>query len=378
MTGRERILAAINHREPDRTPLDLGGAADSSMVIEAYDRFKGRFKVTGPTRIMSNIYRLAEMDEEVLSALDIDTRAIIPGGSLSRPDRALPGGRLKDMWGVERERPEGSFYYDVRTPPLAGDISINDIMGYDWPDPEDPGFIQGIRERAQWITANTDAAVVVAVPSAFVHVSQYLRGFKDWFMDLIRQPALLEALFDACLEINLRITERILTEVGDVVDVVVTGDDVGGQQSLQMSPDHYRKYFKPRQARYFERIHSLTPAKLLYHSCGSIDSILDDLIDIGVDIINPVQTTAGGMDPVELKRKYAGRLVFWGGIETQRVLPFGSPDEVRAMVEELIEALGRGGGFVLASCHNIQPDVPPDNILAVFEHARTYRPSWAG
>ena len=158
--------------------------------------------------------------------------------------------------------------------------------------------------------------------------------------------------------------------------MVRCGDDLGAQNGLQVSYDHYRRVIKPRHARFFRRVRDLTPAQLMFHSCGSIVDILDDLVEIGVDIIHPVQVTARGMDPVALKKKYAGKLVFWGGTDSQKTMPFGTVADIRKMVESLIETLGRGGGYVFSSCHNIQPDVSVEKVVAMFEHAREYVPSW--
>jgi uroporphyrinogen decarboxylase len=187
----------------------------------------------------------------------------------------------------------------------------------------------------------------------------------------------LKALFDAVLDVTLQVTKHQLAAVGQEVDVVFCSDDLGAQNALQMSHEHYLRYIKPRHKKFFRMVHELTPAKLVFHSCGSVAPIIEDLIEIGVDCLNPVQPTAAGMDPAELKRKYRGRMAFWGGTENQRILPRGSVREVKRMVEELIEQTGEGGGYVFSSCHNLQPDVPLEDVLALFEHAREYVPSFA-
>jgi uroporphyrinogen decarboxylase len=234
-----------------------------------------------------------------------------------------------------------------------------------------------MRERLDWIRTHTDAAAVLTLPAPFVHLTQFVRGFQDWYMDFILGTDVLDTLFDAVLEITLRITERELEAFGSEVDVVRCGDDLGGQTGLQVSYEHYRRFIKPRHAKFSRRVRELTPAKLMFHSCGSIVDILDDLVDIGVDIINPVQVTARGMDPAFLKKKYGSKLVFWGGTDSQKTMPFGTVEDVRKMVETLIETMGSGGGFVFSSCHNIQPDVSAEKVVAMFEHGRNYAPSWA-
>jgi uroporphyrinogen decarboxylase len=377
MTHRERVLAAIHHRPPDQVPIDLGSTVDSSIVVEGYRRLAQHLGHTPRIEITHRMMQTVNVEEPILQALDIDTRGIF----LGHPDRSIAQeigpNEYKDPWGCVRVKPPGSHYFDQLQFPLAGEISFSDIVKYPWPDPDDPGWTRHLRPRLQWIREHTDCAAVVATPAPFVHLSQYLRGFQDWFMDFVLNPKRLEALFDAILEVNLQVCRHILKAVGQEVDVVLTSDDLGTQSGLQVSPDHYRKYIHPRLKKYLRQIHDLSPAKVLFHSCGSLTAIIEDLIEAGVDILNPVQVAAVGMDPRELKKRYGGRLAFWGAIDSQRVLPFGSVEDVRKEVERRIEELGEGGGYVLGAVHNIQPDVPPENIVAMYRHARAYTPSYS-
>ena len=369
MNGRDRINTALSHRQPDRTPIDLGGTRDSSVVIEGYERLKEHFGVQEENRLTSRMMQVVDVAEPILKTLDIDTRGIFP----KTPADTETGERTyRDEWGIERVRPPGSYYFDQVEFPLSGGITAADITRYPWPDPADPVRREGLKERVRWIRENTGCAAVLNLQSAFVHTSQYLRGFEDWFVDLAADTRMAEALFDAVLDISLGICGELLEEIGQEVDVLMASDDIGLQEGLMVSPDLYRKLFKPRHARYFRLMHDLSPAKVLFHSCGSIADILDDLIEIGVDAVNPVQVSAGGMDPRELKRKYRGRLAFWGAVDTQRILPLGSSAEVETEVERRIEELGIDGGYVLGAVHNIQPDVPLENILTMFRHAREY------
>ncbi len=377
MTSRERILAALSHRQPDRVPLDLGGTRNSTMVLEGYERLAAHFGITAPPEIMERMMRVVTIHEGVLMPLGIDTRGVYPGAATKGLAADLGPHRYRDMWGVERVQPEGSYYYDLAGSPLSGEISADNIVKYPWPDPDDPGFTDGLAERVRWIREHTQAAAVLALPSAFVHISQYLRGFEDWFCDFVANPELLETLFDAILDVNMAIARRQLLAVGREVDVVLTSDDLGSQNAFLVSREHYLKFIRPRQQRFFRQIKDLTPAKVVFHSCGSVASIIDDLIEMGVDGLNPVQPQAAGMQPAELKRRYRGRMAFWGGTDSQDTVPHGSVADVKRMVEELIEAMGEGGGYVFSNCHNIQPDVPLANVLAMFEHAREYVPSYA-
>ena len=373
MTHRERVVAALSHRQPDVVPIDLASTIDSSIVVEGYERLKGHFGVPAPTVLTNRMMRVVDVDERILTSLDIDTRGVFPAGP---PDIIIGEAGYRDEWGVERVRPAGSFYYDEQHFPLAGEITVADIARYPMPDPHDPIRRKGLKERVRQVHA-IDCAAVLNLPSAFVHRTQYLRGFTDWFMDFATDRRLLAALFDAVLEVSLAQCQEILEEVGSEVDVVLTSDDLGTQRGLMVSPADYRELIKPRHARYFQLVHDMTPAKVLFHTCGSVVDIVEDMVEIGVDVLHPVQVMARGMDAAKLKATWGDRLAFWGAIDTQRVLCQGTPDDVRAEVARRIEELGQGGGYVLGAVHNIQPDVPMENILAMYGHAREYRPSWA-
>jgi uroporphyrinogen decarboxylase len=375
MTHRERFIASISHKQPDRVPIDLGGTRDSSIVIEGYEKLKRHFGVEDNNNLSDMMMQVAVVDENILKKFDIDMRAVFPGAPVKN-NQEFSKNKYIDMWGVERVKPENGYYFDQIKYPLSGNISTADVISYQWPDPDDPGFTMGLKERIAWIKNNTDCAIVLSLPSPFVHTSQYLRGFEDWFCDLLINTGVTETLFDTVLDINMRIAENVLKEAGKDADVIICADDLGTQAGLQISKELYLKYIKPRHMRFFRQIHDLSSAKFLFHSCGSLEEIMDDLIDIGVDILNPVQTTAKGMDSKNLKKRYGKKLSFWGAMDTQRILPFGTVREVKRMVEKLIEDLGEGGGFVLGPCHNIQPDVTVDNIIAMYEHARQYVPSY--
>jgi uroporphyrinogen decarboxylase len=314
------------------------------------------------------------MDEAILKTLDIDTRGVFLGGPLVGGEQEMGQNRYRDFWGIVRRKPEDSYYYDLVASPLAGEISVSNVLSYPWPDPDDPGFTKDLKSRVKWLRDNTDCAIVLQLPPAFIHPTQFLRGFEDWYCDFALHSKVMEPLFDAVLEITLQISKNALKEVGQEVDVVCVAEDIGTQDRLMISHDHYRKYIKPRHGKYFRQIRDLSPGKLLYHSCGSITSIIGDLIDIGVEALNPIQVTAAGMVPVELKKKYGRHLSFWGGIDVQYLLPQGTVQEVKRKVEEL-KGIEEGGGYILSATHNIQPDTPLENVLAVFQHPRTYQPS---
>ncbi len=369
MTSRERVLAALEHRPPDRLPMDLGSARFTGMVLGAYDRLRAHLGFGEPGPIIERMQQLVAMDERVLRRLGIDVRAFAQGV----PDRGgveeLGEGRYRDEWGVTRVKPAGSHYYDLERCPLAGEIDAGAVARYRWPDPTDPGIFRGLREQAQALR-ETEYAVMFNARFNLIHTTQYLRGFEDWFLDLGQDHGLFSALLEAVLEVMVELNHRALAEVGDLIDVVAFGDDIGQQDRPVCSLENYRKLIRPAQERIVETIRAHTKAKILYHTCGSVYRYIPDFIDIGIDALNPVQVTAKDMQPERLKREFGDRLAFWGAVDSHRILPFGTPEQVAGEVKRLFGILGQNGGWVLAGVHNIQPDVPPENVCAMFQAGR--------
>ncbi len=372
MTPRERVIAALEHRPPDRLPLDLGSARFTGIVLGAYDNLRAHLGYGDAGPIVERMQQLVGMDERILQHLDIDVLAFDQG----EPDRGgsveLGEGRYRDEWGVTRVKPPGSHYYDLEHCPLAGDITVETVARYPWPDPTDPGILRGLRAEAERLR-QTGYAVMFNARFILVHTMQYLRGFEDWFLDLGQDHALFLALRDAILDVLVELNHRALSEVGDLIDVLAFGDDIGQQDRPVCSLANYRKLIRPAQERIVETIRAHTQAKILYHTCGSVYRYIDDFIAIGIDALNPVQVTAKDMQPERLKREFGGRIAFWGGIDSHRVLPFGSAAQVAAEVKRMFGLMGQDGGWVLAAVHNIQPDVPPENICAMFQAGRECR-----
>ena len=307
----------------------------------------------------------------MLDYFQVDVRGVFPGEHSSVVH--IDENSYKDEWGVVRIKYPGVYYFEQSNYPLCGNISQSDIINYKWPNSEDSSIASGLKEQVRKIRDNFDCAIVLNAPSPFIHKSQYLRGFQDWYLDCGLNVKKIEILFDIILDINIKILENLLLEVGNEVDIVLVSDDLATQRSLQVSPDFFRKSIKLRWKKYFDVIHQFSPSlKLLFHNCGNIEPILSDLIDIGVEIINPVQVSAKNMDTAYLKEKYGDHLAFWGAIDTQHVLPEGSPEEVKREVECRIKDLGKGGGYILGAVHNIQPGVSPKNIVTMYEHAKIF------
>ena len=376
MNHRERALAALNHREGDRVPIDLAATRNTGILLEAYQALARRLGADRDPPAddfgQSRIARVASPEEWLLERLDVDFRGIYLGSPDRRLDRLLPDGSYQDELGVIRRRPPSSYYYDITYSPFDRDITLADLRAHPWPDGSDPGYTRWLRDRALALHAAGEYGVVLHLQDIIVHPSQYLRGFERWYTDFILQPELIASLLDILLEIRLAVTVQALRAVGDLVDVVSCSDDVADQRGPQIAPATYRRFIKPRHRRYFDAIRALTSAKILYHSCGSVARLIPDFIDMGVDFINPVQVSAAGMDTAGLKRAFGDNVGFWGSIDTMQVLPFGTPDEVRAEVQHRIRDLAPGGGFVLAAVHNIQPTVPTENIIAMYAAARDF------
>ncbi len=375
MNSRERLLRALNHREPDRVPIDLGGTPTSTISASALERLKDHLGIRSETRLMSPIFLTAYPDEEIIKRFGVDVRMVTANPPAGFKMKITPEGKLVDEWGVVyQQQEEAQTHFVVETEaPLYRATLKEEIERYPWPDPSDPSRVRGLKEVAKR-HQDEGFAVVVNTPLLPMTYTQWMRGLEQFMMDTVLNQSLLEYMMDKILEILLEMTLHLLKEVEPYIDVVVMGDDLSHQGGLTYSADMYRKLFKPRHKAIirFLKEHA-GEAKILYHCCGAAEPLLGDLIEIGVEAYNPVQVSAKGMeDTKKLKSLYGRDLTFWGGIDTQRVLPFGTPEEVRAEVRRRTEDLAPGGAFVLAAVHNLRPEVKPENICALFAAALEY------
>ena len=376
MTSRERLLLALNHREPDRVPIDMGGN-QSGIHRFAYQRLVDLLGLKEEIVIMDLVQQLALPSEAVLERLHVDTRYVRAKGAASFDARIVKRERegrtwhdFTDEFGVTWSMPEDSpRYFDITHSPLAG-LSLDEIKAYPFPRGDDPTRFEGLREEALRIRRDTPCAVISGISGVVYEICWYMRGLENLFTDMIERPQVLEAIIDRTLQFWLDWFRLFLDEAGDIVDVIMIGDDLAGQKGPLFSPAIYRSIVKPRQKRLVQYIRSRTKAKIWYHSCGSVLQYIPDLIDNGVDALNPVQLSARGMDPGELKKAFGEEICFWGGgIDSQHVLPRASPDEVREQVRRNLGIFKPGGGYVFANVHNIQADVPPGNVIAMFDAA---------
>jgi uroporphyrinogen decarboxylase len=381
MNSRERVELALDHKEADRIPSDLGATVMSSLHVEAYRNLRRYLGLPAlDIQVADTVQQLVDVDEDVRDLFNVDVRGVRP-----EPSTAAAQVQIKedmplyryfyDEWGIGWKMPkDDGLYYDVFHHPLRGMSSSSEIERYPWPNPVDPARFVGVRERVRQIVEQEQQAVIIGgLCAGFVEMAGWMRGYEDYLIDFANNTAFLECFFDKILELKLAYWERMLSEVGDFVTAVLESDDMGSQQNLLFSPRSYRQFVKPRHKILYEFIKARSRAKVFFHSCGSIRKILPDLIEAGVDILNPVQVNAAGMDSAELKREFGKDLSFWGGgVDTQRVLGFGTVQEVRDEVRRRIDDLAPGGGFVFATVHAIQRNVPPENVVAVWDTLKRY------
>ncbi|MFQ5710827.1 MAG: uroporphyrinogen decarboxylase family protein [Candidatus Geothermarchaeales archaeon] len=374
MNPRDRVLAAIEREEPDKVPLDFGGRVSSIHEV-AYEELKRHLGVRDETVLIDARGRIALPAESILKRFEIDTRYVYSGKP--KPLKTLPDGSYIDAWGIKRV-PAG-YYYDVPSDghPLRNATEVDELDEYEWPAPLE-AFNINLKElegRARSLYEKTSFAVVYPYTrmTGFFMQSWFMRGIENFFIDLKRNPDFACRLMDKVLEISLKATEEVVEAVGNYVDVFCVGDDLAMQDGPLISLDTFRRLIKPRHKRLLDTIKRRTDAKIFFHTDGSSSYYFDDLVEIGVDIVNPVQVSAAHMDTRVLKERYGQKLCFWGAIDTQRVLPYGTPQDVEEEVKRRIRDLAPGGGYVLCAVHNIQPRVPPQNVCAMYEAAMKYR-----
>jgi len=373
MEPRDRVLTALDHREADRVPRDLAGTRYSSIHAEAYARLRPALGLPeAEITIVDTTQGLAHVHDDVLDRFGADV-ALVAGGSPSGYRREVVSDgeyeRFVDEWGVVRARPIGGLYYESSTAPLKGVISAADVAAFAWPDPQDRGRFAGMAERARHIREVEHRAVFVGSLCAGVTEMHFrLRGYEDGYMDLAADPLLARQIMEKVTELKLAYWEKVLDEIGDLIDIAAEADDLGAQHAPLFSPKAYREIVKPLHAEIVSYIKSRSKARFFLHSCGAIRDLIPDLIEIGVDCLNPVQVSATGMDTATLKAEFGEDITFWGGaVDPQGTLARGTPEEVRAETRRRIGDLKPGGGFVFASIHNMQAHVPVENILAMWE-----------
>jgi len=373
MTRREYVNAVLNHKDTGMIPISIGSNncdGFTKFSKDAYERFLG-YEITD-YNITSKVMGSVATPPKILELSECDFRTVYLKGPENVHVTEYEDGSYLDEYGVLMKPSE--YYYDPVTRPLGGDITVKDIETYPWPEMATPGRVAGLREEAIKLRGNTDYAVCVDIPcEGPFEFSLWMRGWEDFLTDFYEQPEVAEALMNKITEIDLQVWDLLLTEVGDYVDVVCQGDDLGMQDRSIVSAEIYNKYIKKYHKRIYDLIKSKTNAKIFHHSCGSVYDLIPGLLEAGVDILNPVQTRARHMEPERLKTQFGKDLVFWGGLDIQKLLPFGTPVQISEEVKRLMEIMGKGGGYVFSPSHNIQALVPPQNIDSMIKSAVKYR-----
>jgi uroporphyrinogen decarboxylase len=415
MTRRERVLAAIEHREPDRVPVDLGAMRSTGITATAYGRLKKFLGMSaGATDVYDVVQQLAQPEQPILDyweadvidlgrvflTQDSDWKAfLLPDGQVARIPAYInfasdgAGGwlALAEDGTPIGAMPKGAYYLSQtrfplqdwdgadlgvldRLPEHMGQVTWSALPCPPYHRPLTAEHLADIRRRAKALFETTDYAVMVAFGANLLEWGQYLCRMDQFLVDLVENRPKSIALLDKLVEGHLANLEKLLPAVEGYVQIIQMGDDLGTQQALEISPRLYRDVIKPRQRLIFETVKKRSKMRLFLHSCGAVADIIPDLIEVGVEILNPVQTSARGMEPARLKREYGRDIAFWGGgCDTQRVLPLGTPAEIEAQVKERVETFAPGGGYVFTQVHNIMPHVPPGNIAAMVEAVRRFR-----
>ena len=380
MNSRERILTTLDHREPDRVPFDLGSCQVTGIHVVAYRNLRKALGFPdGGIEFCDAVQQLASIDDDVVARMNIDTRGLYPLNSHNWKIIEEDAGdywAYHDEWGITHHRPkdDGLYYSVVKVPLPRSELTVADISNHPWPDVANPERLAGLSDLARQYR---DAGYAVVLKDAFAGIFEFAQrivGMENLLVMMITNEKVTCALFDRLLQLKLDYWQTALAELGDLVDVVTYADDYGTQTSQLISPDMFRRLIKPRLKVLFETFIKYAPhAKRFFHSDGNVRPLIPDFLEIGVDILNPIHIRAQNMAPAGLKRDYGKDLAFWGGgVDTQGILPRGAPQEVKDDVRRNIEALAPGGGYVFNTIHNIQADVPPQNLIAMWEALQEY------
>ena len=382
MNSRDRIIKTLKHQEPDRIPYDLASTQVTGITKGAYLKLASFLGMQEKEpEWLDIIQQVVIPSENMFERLQVDTRGLFPLTShnwavYEKLEDAGENWSYKDEWGMTHHFPKknGNWFSIVENPLKEVDLTPEIIKSHPWPDAADPNRIKGLREKALQYREKGKLVVIKGLCAGIFEMAQRVRGMEHAMLDPFLHPVESDLLIGKITDLKIEFWKMALAELHDVVDVVSEADDYGTQESQLISPDQFRTYFKPHIKRLIGEIKLAAPeAFIFFHSCGNVRPIIPDFIEMGIDILNPVHVTANGMEPRQLKKDFGKDITFWGGgIETQNVLPFSTPDKIRAHVKQNIEALAPGGGFVFNTIHNIQSEVPPQNIMAMWETLQEY------
>lgn len=383
MNSRERILKSLDHQEPDRIPFDLAGSTWTGITNTAYRNLRAHLGLSETSPVWSDvIQQIVIPDEDILHQLEVDTRGVFPLTSHNWDvyNKLTDRGdywEYIDEWSFVHHFPKNGYWFSLVKSPME-DVDFekeNIIEQFAWPDAGDKQRFAGLREKAIQFRNQNKIVITKGLCAGLFEMHQRVRGMTNAMMDPLMMNPNSDKLIGKLADLKIAFWDAALNELGDVVDIVGEGDDYGTQQSQLISPDQFREFYKPHFSRVLKFIKQKAPkTKLMFHSCGNVRPIIPDLIEIGADILNPVHVNATGMEPVQLKIDFGKDIVFWGGgVDTQHVLPNGSTSDVADDVKKNIDALAPGGGYVFNTVHNIQAEVPPENIMAMWNTLMTFK-----
>ena len=374
LTSRERVLTVLNHERPDRTPIVLGASNATGIKMRPYRGLKQLLDIQAPDRYLYDWPELgtADPDEQTLQRLHSDVRGVHDAqpAAVRQRNAARPAhAPCIDDWGSgQKEIEAGVWYPGIH--PLAEAETVEALENYPWPDMDDPSRVAHVRAYAARLAQENRYAILATPWLLFPFERAFaMQGMDKFLLNLALHPDFARALLLKNAELCKQLMGHFLAELGDNVDMIKIGDDLGTQERLMISPRMYRQILKPIHADYIAFIKQRTRAKVFFHTDGDVFDLIDDFIEIGVDVLNPIQTSAGKMsDLAGLKRRYSGKIVFCGAIDTHRILPYGTPAQVRAEVRRVIAALGPQD-YMLGAVHTVMDEVPPENILAMVDAA---------
>lgn len=377
MNSRERILSALNHQEPDHVPFDLAGTTWTGIANGAYQKLRTLLGKNPEEPNWSDVVQqIVVPSEDILETLEVGTRGLFPLTSHNWDvyKKLTDKGDIWeyfDEWGFTHHFPKtNGFWFSLVKHPMENILpDVKEVYRYNWPTASDKERIRGLREKAVRFREQGKIVMLKGLCAGVFEMQQRFRGMTNALVDPYLYPEFSDSLIGKIADLKIEFWKMALSGLADVVDVIAEADDYGTQESQLIDPEHFRQFYKPHISRIINVLKQNAPnAKIMFHSCGNVRPIIPDFIEIGIDILNPVHINATGMEPYQLKKDFGKDIVFWGGgIDTQKILPTGTVAEVNENVKKNIAALAPGGGFVFATVHNIQSEVPPQNIIAMCE-----------
>jgi uroporphyrinogen decarboxylase len=374
-TSRQIVIDSLEHKKNSRVPIDFGSQSNTTITLKALDNLKNylnKSRDINDDKLMAKHFQSAEVPEYFLLRYEVDFRSVKPGKPENREDIIFDDGSFLDEWNIKYKSSGNGLYYDIAEHPLKN-FRKNDLDSFNWPDPNDKGRTLGLKEKVENLYYNTKFAIVGNMTSAQIFERcWYLRGFENFLTDLYLNKSFAHKLLDKVTDIQIQRIDNFLKICGKFLNIFKISDDLCGQLAPFISPEIYDEMIMPYHIKYIQHIKKSTNAKVALHCCGNIRPLLERLIEIGIEIIHPFQFSSREMDPASLKEKFGKKLIFWGGIDVQSFLPKANTEEVASEVIKIMSLMSIGGGYIFAPSHNIQVDIPPENIEAMYKAAIKY------